>query len=57
LGSESILTLDRDGVELVMKVNARDLPSLPKVGDSLPLAPLPGRLHVFDAASGQAMRG
>lgn len=57
LGSESILTLDRDGVELVMKVNARDVPALPKVGDHLPLAPLPGRVHVFDAASGQAMRG
>lgn len=57
LGSESILTLERDGLELVVKVNARDLPALPKVGDILPLHPLPGRLHVFDAASGQAMRG
>jgi multiple sugar transport system ATP-binding protein len=57
LGSESIVTFDRDGQEVVVKLNARDIPALPKVGDILPLRPLANRLHVFDAVSGQAIRG
>jgi multiple sugar transport system ATP-binding protein len=57
LGSEAILTVTAEGQELVVKLGARDMAALPKPGDSLTLGVLPGKIHLFDAKSGHAIRG
>jgi len=57
LGSEAILTVTAEGQELVVKLGARDMAALPKPGDSLNLGVLPGKIHLFDAKSGHAIRG
>jgi multiple sugar transport system ATP-binding protein len=53
LGSDTLVHFDLAGVTMIARVS----PDLkPKPGDVLPLIPTPGKPHLFDAATGAALR-